>query len=149
MGIQRLAAIALFFVAVAPTAPSEPNPKMVDHANDVELLARVVWHEARGEPRRAKVLVAQTVLERVRDPRWPDTVAEVITQGSQYSNFDINHRPSPWAPGWRECVEAAREAIRLLQPRAANHFHAVTVMPHWHDPKKVIARAGGHIFLRL
>ena len=122
---------------------------MVDQARDVDLLALVVWHEARGEPHHAKVLVASTVLERVRDPRWPDTVIEVVTQQAQYSGFKISNRPSTSSPAWSKCVEAAREAIRLVQPRAANHFHSVRVMPHWHDPKKVIARAGGHIFLRL
>jgi N-acetylmuramoyl-L-alanine amidase len=122
---------------------------MIDQAKQVDLLSLAVWHEARGEPREGKSLVAATVLERVRDRRWPDTVEGVLSQGSQFFGLDLSESPHTWAPGWDECVDAAWEALRSASPAPANHFHATYVTPDWHDPAKVVKRSGGHVFLRL
>jgi N-acetylmuramoyl-L-alanine amidase len=121
---------------------------MLKEAKDVDLLALVIWNEARGESDAGKRLVAETVLERVRDPRWPDTIEEVLTQKGQFQRFDLSERPSPRETGWGDCVMAARAAMRS-GPWVANHFHSVGVMPPWHDPSKVVLRSGGHVFLRL
>lgn len=122
---------------------------MIDQAKQIDLLSLAVWHEARGETAEGKSLVASTVLERVRDRRWPNTVEGVLSQSEQFFGFDFSRMPHGDAAGWAECVEAAWQAFRTGAPAPANHFHAANVRPHWHDPKKVVRRVGGHVFLRL
>lgn len=51
-------------------------------------LSLCVWREVRGESLLGKLLVAQTIENRVSDPRWPDTYHGVITQRLQFSAFN-------------------------------------------------------------
>ena len=52
------------------------------------ILALAVWREARGETPVGKLLVAQTIENRVQDRRWPATYEDVITQPWQFSAFN-------------------------------------------------------------
>lgn len=51
-------------------------------AQDIYLLAQIVWHEARGEGMNGWVAVAEVILNRVNSPLYPDTISEVVYQGS-------------------------------------------------------------------
>ena len=51
-------------------------------AQDIYLLAQTVWHEARGEGMNGWVAVAEVILNRVNSPLYPDTISEVVYQGS-------------------------------------------------------------------
>ena len=48
-------------------------------------LSSVIHHEARGEPREGQIAVASVVLNRVEDPRFPNTVCGVVKQPKQFS----------------------------------------------------------------
>ena len=52
---------------------------------DMDLLARIIWLEARGEPFEGQVAVAEVVLNRVLSPDFPDTVRDVIFQPGQFT----------------------------------------------------------------
>lgn len=49
---------------------------------DIYLLAQTVWHEARGEGMNGWIAVAEVILNRVNSTAYPDTISEVIYQGS-------------------------------------------------------------------
>ena len=71
----------------------------------VYLLARAVHGEARGEPYLGKVAVAAVILNRVADPRFPNTIAGVIYQPGAFtavSDGQINLTPD------EESLRAAR-----------------------------------------
>lgn len=53
---------------------------------DIELMARVVYLEARGEPYRGQVAVAEVVLNRVLSEYYPDNVHDVIYQRGQFTS---------------------------------------------------------------
>ena len=55
--------------------------------NDVNTLAQVIYHEARGESQEGKIAVGHVVLNRVKDPRFPNTVYKVVYQPKQFSNM--------------------------------------------------------------
>jgi len=58
-------------------------------------LALNVYHEARDQPFIGQVAVAQVVMNRVRDDRYPDSVCDVVKQGPTYSwkqDFPVRHR---------------------------------------------------------
>jgi spore germination cell wall hydrolase CwlJ-like protein len=128
--------------------------------NPIELqrlyaLALCVWREARGESPLGRLLVAQTVENRVRDPRWPDSYIGVITQRFQFSAFNADDPnalafPGENDPAWPCCVAAAEAVLASPEPfTAANHYHTRGVSPGWRDDSRIVNREGAHIFYRL
>jgi spore germination cell wall hydrolase CwlJ-like protein len=72
-------------IMYTPEPPAEPEPisRYADipiSGADVEELARLVWHEARGECFEGQVAVIEVVLNRCLSEEFPDTVSEVIHQ---------------------------------------------------------------------
>ncbi len=56
------------------------------HDGDIEMLASLMWNECRGVPAtKEKAGVCWTVLNRVDDERWPNTIAKVVTQRNQFA----------------------------------------------------------------
>lgn len=75
-----------FTVTAGPQIPikvEEPEPLMSNE--DMSLIALVTMAEAEGESEMGKRLVIDTILNRVDNPRWPDTVQKVIYQQGQFS----------------------------------------------------------------
>lgn len=120
-------------------------------------LALCVWREARGESPLGQLLVAQTVENRVRDPRWPETYVGVITQPWQFSAFNPSDPnalrfPTETDGVWPRCVAAAEAVLAAPQPfTTANHYvvDALRPRPAWYQEGKVVAREGAHVFLTL
>lgn len=91
---------------------SEENDSYVN-LDDVELLARVIYQEAGGDAAcdECRRRVADVVLNRVADDRFPDSIYDVLTQENQYGEFAWTG--VVWAdradnPGEAEAVERAR-----------------------------------------
>lgn len=81
----------------------------------VELLARLINGEARGEPYEGQVAVGAVILNRVKSPKFPNTIAGVIYQNSQFScvkdgQFDVPIDPSSTV------YKAAEEAMSGADP---------------------------------
>lgn len=62
---------------------------------EIDLMAQLVWHEAGNQDMVGKMLVADTVLNRVEDARFPNTVEEVIFQKGQYTTAKVLGRVEP------------------------------------------------------
>ena len=62
---------------------------------EIDLMAQLVWHEAGNQDMVGKMLVADTVLNRVEDSRFPNTVEEVIFQKGQYTTAKVLGRIEP------------------------------------------------------
>lgn len=71
---------------------------------DIKELANVIYHEARGESRKGQIAVAHVVLNRVADPRYPNSVAGVVWQRHQFSNIRYH-------AGWERFADLAREVL--------------------------------------
>lgn len=80
---------------------------------DCRILANVVAHEAPYCSDRHQQLVAQVVLNRVADPRFPGTVREVVNQPGQYHRSYTNNLPDYATAGaeMRRCFSAAIRAL--------------------------------------
>lgn len=78
--------------APAPdTLTPTPAPYIPDET-EVEMLARLIWGEARGIPSDMhKAAVVWCVLNRVDAEGWPDTVAEVVTQPYQFAGYSPDY----------------------------------------------------------
>jgi len=72
--------------------------KSSSYTSDVQLLARAINGEARGEPYEGQVAVGAVILNRMEDSRFPNTIAGVIYQsrsiysGSRWTNKCANCR---------------------------------------------------------
>lgn len=75
----------------AATLTPTPAPYIPDET-EVEMLARLLWGEARGIPSDMhKAAVVWCVLNRVDAEGWPDTVAEVVTQPHQFAGYSPDY----------------------------------------------------------
>ncbi|MDI3280191.1 MAG: LysM peptidoglycan-binding domain-containing protein [Bacillota bacterium] len=119
---------------------------------DLDLLARLVQAEAGGEPYEGMVAVAATVLNRLRDPRYPDTIPGVIYQvvDGKYYQYSpvldgrINQPATPIA------YKAVQDALAGWDPsRGANGFYNPAKTSNaWVASQPVTARIGNHVFFR-
>ncbi len=114
---------------------------------DADLLARLVNGEARGEPYTGMVAVAAVVLNRVRDSRFPNTIAGVIYQPNAFtpvSDGQINLAPSTSAKN------AARDALNGWDPTNGCVFfwNPATATSKWVWSRPIVTRIGKHVFAR-
>lgn len=156
---------------ISPLAPIVPEPKPAEILNaslqadalphaEMTCLAEAVYYEARGESLEGQRAVAEVVLRRTRDHRFPSTVCGVVYQGAEKRNAcqfsfacdGIGHgRRDRMA--WKRAVEVAEyEAVgegRLVDSTAgAQYFHTTRVNPPWSRRFIRTARIGTHIFYR-
>lgn len=134
---------------------------MPDETTDAVLLLRrfilalAVWREARGESPLGQLLVAQTIENRVQDPRWPETYELVVTQPWQFSAFNKDDPnalkfPTETDPAWATCVAVAHAVLAAPRPfTSANHYHTTGVSPAWKRDDKLVMREGAHLFYAL
>ncbi len=120
-----------------------PSPSYSD--SDELLLARLIEAEARGESYRGKVAVGAVVVNRVKDPRFPNTVRSVIYERGQFYTAGIPNHPRPSA----EARRAAAAALRGEDPtRGALFFYnpdkARTT--RWWASRPQQVRIGNHVF---
>lgn len=122
--------------------------KAVGNKNvDTNLLARCVNAEARGEPYVGQVAVAAVILNRISDPAFPKTIADIVYQPRAFSSVDdgqINLPPSA------DAMRAAQEAVNGSDPSGGAVFFfnpAKTKNKYiWSRPQ--IKQIGNHMFTK-
>ena len=77
--------------------------------DDLELLACLVWAEAGNQDLKGKQLVADVVLNRMYDPRFPDTISDVIYQQGQFYEKGDPRLIKAFYNVTDECFEAVRK----------------------------------------
>ncbi len=115
------------------------------YQSNVNLLARVISGEARGESYTGQVAIAAVVLNRVNHASFPSTIAGVIYQPGAFtavSDGQINITPS------QSCYNAARDALNGWDPTygAIYYYNPVTATNSWIRSRKVITTIGKHVF---
>lgn len=115
------------------------------HTSDVNLLARVVSGEARGESYEGQVAIAAVVLNRVRHSSFPNTIAGVIYQNGAFtavSDGQINLSPEA------SCYNAARDALNGWDPTggAIYYYNPSTATNSWIRSRPIIKTIGRHVF---
>lgn len=114
-------------------------------AGEAGLLARLIHAEAQGETISGKIAVAEVVLNRVRDPRFPSTITSVINQPGQFSpvaSGSINNLATA------EDVRAANAALSgsNLTNGAVYFYNAATASNRWLDGLATTTVIGNHTF---
>jgi len=129
-------------------------------------LAMNIYHEAKNQPQVGQIAVAQVVMNRVMDSRYPDDVCSVVTQGQTYSwnpSQPIRHKCqfSWYCDGKSDQPkdgEAWQNAMLLAggvllgriddMVQGSTHYHATYVQPDWAQSKTYVVRIEDHIFYR-
>ena len=113
--------------------------------NDVVLLARLISAEARGEPYSGQVAVGAVVLNRIKHPSFPSTLAGVIYQKGAFSCLEDGQFYKPVSDS---AYRAARDAINGWDPSggAIYYFNPATATSRWIWSRPVIVVIGSHRF---
>lgn len=121
-------------------------------------LTQAIYYEAALEPTNGQAAVAQVVLNRVRDPNYPNSICGVVYQGAerttgcQFSftcDGSLAHAPAAWA--WRRAQTVAQQALAghvATEVGTATHYHADYVHPWWSPTLGKLTQIGAHIFYR-
>ena len=111
----------------------------------VELLARVISAEARGEPYSGQVAVGAVILNRVEHPSFPNTVAGVVYQPGAFTCMVDGQSDQPVADS---AYRAARDALDGADPSggAIYYFNPSTATSAWIWSRPLIKVIGSHRF---
>ncbi|WP_283609800.1 spore cortex-lytic enzyme [Faecalispora anaeroviscerum] len=114
-------------------------------SSDIDLLARVVSAESRGEPYAGQVAVAAVILNRITHPSFPNTLAGVIYQPGAFSCLNDGGINAPVADS---AYKAARDAINGTDPSggAIYYYNPEKSTSKWIFSRKVITTIGKHRF---
>lgn len=115
--------------------------------NDLMLLSKLIASEARGESYEGQVAVAAVVINRVLDPRFPDSIEEVIYQKNAFSvvlDGSINRTPTDSA------CKAAKEALYGTDPtnKAVYFWNPEIATCKWINRLNPYLRIGNHVFAK-
>lgn len=132
-----------------PTDQSSKKTTSGSGSDGVELLARVINAEARGEPYLGQVAVGAVIMNRVKSAEFPNTIAGVVYQKGQFSSVtdgQINKAYEDEAT----IKKAAREAYNGSDPTngALFFYNAKTTKSKWLYTRPTLKVIGSHTFAK-
>lgn len=139
-GTKTLAAMGI-------NSSSNKNTSSASNQNDINLLSKVIYSEARGEPYKGQVAVGAVVLNRVASSSFPNTLAGVVYQSGAFdavSDGQINLTPDETAR------KAAQDAINGWDPTSGciYYFNPATATSKWIWSRPQVITIGKHIFCK-
>jgi spore germination cell wall hydrolase CwlJ-like protein len=144
-------------MASLTTGPERPEAQKIELSDaDFNCLVQAVYFEAGKEIPEGQRAVAEVILHRTQDPRFPKTVCGVIhdsnPKGCQFSWWcDGKSDATPDADRWATSKQAVTDVLAGAYPdptKGALFYHARFVRPRWARKLEKTAMIGGHIFYR-
>lgn len=184
LGIALNAAIVASMVAVGFSAKAETLVMLTDEEvsiqesltfneeqfPEINCMALNIYYETRGSSLADSYAVADVVLNRVEDTRYPNSICEVVYQGEKHASGQMkrNRCQFSWYCDGKSDVPRDKEAWKRAQSIAwdiiqwdnyrgitegATHYHAHYVNPRWNKSRKGfsitrLGRIGTHIYYR-
>ena len=117
--------------------------------DQLECLAKNIYHEARGEELLGQLAVGLVTLQRVESSKYPDSICEVVYQPGAFSwtkedklikNKDI-----------LDDMRKVANIVKDLYPDydwSADHYHNLTVNPSWASKLQFVCQIGNHKFYK-
>ena len=126
---------------------SSSSSSSSSNSSNLNLLARVIYGEARGEPYTGQVAVGAVVLNRVRNSSFPNTISGVVYQKGAFdavSDGQINLTPNSTAK------KAAQDALNGWDPSygAIYYFNPATATNKWIWSRPMTVTIGRHRFCK-
>ena len=121
-------------------------------------LAEAVYYEARSEATEGQLAVAEVIMNRVADERYPNSICGVVYQGSSRSTgcqftftCDGSTKETAYGDRWYQAQSVAAQVVlqfHELSTGNATHYHASYVQPSWAKRLVRTNTIGEHIFYR-
>ena len=120
-----------------------------NNTSDVQLIARAINGEARGEPYEGQVAVGAVILNRVKSSKFPNTIAGVIYQSGAFTAVSDGQINVPIASN-STVVKAAQDALNGWDPTggAIYYFNPNTATNKWIWSRPQIKTIGNQIFCK-
>ena len=146
-GTKTLRAMGIYNSSGNSSSGSSSNSSSSTNSNDLNLLSRLVYGEARGEPYTGQVAVAAVVLNRVKHSSFPNTISGVIYQSGAFDavkDGQINLTPNSTAK------KAAQDALNGWDPTygAIYYFNPSTATNKWIWSRPMTVTIGKHRFCK-
>lgn len=127
--------------------------KLVLSRQDINCLAKNIYHEARFEPYIGKLAVAQVTFNRALDGRWGDSICDVVYAKKQFSwtlkkSLRNKKLPNKRLKAILHVVDRFQHGVRVIELDDAKWYHANYVSPKWRADYKKINQIGLHIFYK-
>ncbi|PHR23016.1 MAG: cell wall hydrolase [Hoeflea sp.] len=132
-------------------------PAKTFSAAEQRCLAAGIYFEARGESVKGQAAVAQVILNRVRNPTYPETICGVVYQNKNWRNRcqfsfacdgikDRVRSPKHWDMAEEIALATTAGKIWLPEVGSSTHYHATYVRPPWARKMRKVGQIGLHIF---
>ena len=132
------------YQALQNSVPSQTGANGFSES-DVYLLARTIYAEGRGEPYTGQVAIGAVIMNRIRSPKFPNTVSGVVYQKHAFtavSDGQINLTPNDTA------MKAARDAMNGWDPTggALYYYNPAVATSSWIFDRQTVTVIGRHVF---
>lgn len=119
------------------------------NTSSLQLMARAINGEARGEPYEGQVAVGAVILNRVKSSKFPNTIAGVIYQSGAFTAVADGQINVPIAEG-STVLKAAQDAMNGWDPTggALYYFNPATATNKWIWSRPLIKTIGKHRFCK-
>ncbi|MEX0408915.1 cell wall hydrolase [Aquibium sp. LZ166] len=138
---------------------SQPLPPAVFSDGEQKCLTAGVYFEARGENLKGQAAVAQVILNRVRNPTYPNSICGVVYQNDSWRNRcqfsfacdgirDRVASPAHWKTAKEIAMAVTAGKIFIPEVGSSTHYHATYVHPRWANAMEKMKKIGLHVFYR-
>ncbi len=113
--------------------------------SEMDILARVIYSEARGEPYVGQVAVGAVVMNRIQSGQFPDNIRDVVFQRGAFTAVDDGQF---WLKPDKTAYLAAQDAVRGWDPtyHSLFYFNPKTATSAWIWTRPQNVTIGNHIF---
>jgi spore germination cell wall hydrolase CwlJ-like protein len=141
-----------------------------DQFPEVNCMALNIYYETRSSNLADMYAVADVVLNRVGDTRYPNSICNVVKEGQQYSDGRMKRNKCQFSwycdgksdvprdrESWKKAQSVAWDMVQWNSYRGitegSTHYHTTYVNPRWNKSRKGwsitrVGRIGAHIFYR-
>ena len=144
---KKLISMLTMAVVLSVAVFEYPSVRVYAASSDLQLMARAVNGEARGEPYTGQVAVAAVILNRVKHSSFPNTVSGVIYQPGAFTAVSDGQINVPIAEN-STVYQACRDAMNGWDPSggAIYYYNPAIATSSWIFSRKTIAVIGKHVF---
>ena len=151
LGILIIILIAIIFFIIAGFEASSKRESFAasNNTSDVQLMARAINGEARGEPYEGQVAVGAVILNRVKSSLFPNTISGVIYQSGAFTAVADGQINKPIEEG-SSVYKAAQDAINGWDPTGGciYYFNPATATNKWIWSRPHVKTIGKHRFCK-
>lgn len=154
--------LTLLYTSV--TLPKESNWEAFKlPASDFNCLVEAIYYESRGEPAEGVLATAKVILNRVSNPRYPNSVCAVVKQQLVKGIWQFSYladksllKQAKDQKSWKKMQKIAQQAVNLhysgfdIIDRAMYYYNPYKANPKWAKSKKLqfVAQIGKHRFYK-